>query len=214
MSHRRLPATLLAALVASTLAPALAQAHVEHDAGAYRVTVGWLHEPTYVDVENAIQVLVADDQGKPVADLGDAALTVVVSAAGRSSAALPLLPTLDPDSGEGTPGEYVATLIPTVPGDYSFHIQGSIHGTAVDETVASSDTTFDPVSSGAEAQFPVTLPATSDLVTRIDRLTDRLQAAQSSAQQALVVGAGVGLLGVIIGLVALGLGLRPRRRVP
>ena len=205
MSQRRLlGAALMAALLAFSLSfslpPGSAQAHVEHDVGGYRVTVGWLHEPTYVGVENAVQVLLADDHGTPVADLGGGSLTVVVGAAGRSSARLPLLPTLDPDSGEGTPG------------DYSFHIQGSIHGTALDETVTSSDTTFDPVSSSASVEFPVALPPTGELVTRIDRLTDRLGAAQTAAQQALVVGGGLGLLGVLVGLAALVLGLRQRRR--
>lgn len=211
MPTRRLSlAAGLAALLCLGLA-GLVQGHVEHAFGAYHTALGWLHEPTYVGVENAVQVIVSDDQGKPVADLAAGDLTVTVSVAGKTSAALPLEPTLDPDSGEGTPGEYIASIIPTVPGDYTFHLQGAIHGTPVDESVTASDQTFDPVSSGAEAQFPVALPAVNDLVTRLDRLETRLQAADASAQQALLVGGALGAIGILVGLVAIGLALRSRR---
>ena len=39
--------------------------------GAYQFTVGWLVEPTYVGVQNAVQLLVHDAKGSPVDDIGD-----------------------------------------------------------------------------------------------------------------------------------------------
>ena len=174
-------AALLLALVVS----ATASAHVVKQFGTYSVAMGWLHEPTYVGVENSVQVIVKDSAGKPVNDLQPGDLQVVVSTAGQQTAALPLQPSFDPDTGLGTPGEYTASLIPTQVGDYTFHLSGSIHGQAVDETATSSDQTFDSVTAGTDVQFPVKLPAMGDLSTLIQRVDGRApKTAATQAQQA------------------------------
>jgi hypothetical protein len=154
---------------------------------------------------------------------------------------LPLQPSFDPDTGLGTPGEYTASLIPTQVGDYTFHLTGSIHGQAVDETATSSDQTFNSVTAGTDVQFPVKLPALGDLSTLIQRVDGRATTADTAATQAqqaatqaeqavaraqkaasqasdnanraLVVGALVGGLGVLLGLAGLIVGLRASRRL-
>jgi hypothetical protein len=213
MSSRRplVAASLVAASLLVSLA-GVAQAHVVKQFGPYTIALGWLHEPTYLGVENAVQAIVTDSSGKPVTDLTNEELKVVVSAAGKQSAALPLQPSFDPDTGLGTPGEYLASIIPTLPGDYTFHLSGTIHGTAVDETVTSSDQTFDPVTTGASVEFPVTLPAAAELNTGLQRATTRAEDAQTAAQQALVVGGVLGGLGVLLGLAGIAFGLRANRR--
>jgi hypothetical protein len=215
MSSRRplVAASIIAASLLAGLAGA-AQAHVVRQFGTYTIALGWLHEPTYLGVENAVQAIVTDASGKPVTDLTNEELKVVVSTAGKQSAALPLQPSFDPDTGLGTPGEYLASIIPTVPGDYTFHLSGTIHGTAVDETVTSSDQTFDPVTTGAGVEFPVTLPAAAELSTGLDRADSRAQSAQASAQTALLVGGVLGGLGVILGLAGIAVGLRAGRQRP
>jgi hypothetical protein len=214
-------ALMLALILAST-----ASAHVVKQFGTDSVAMGWLHEPTYAGIENAVQVVVKDAAGQPVDDLQPGDLTVVVSTAGQQTAALPLQPSFDPDTGLGTPGEYDAVLTPTEVGDYTFHLAGSIHGQTVDETATSSDQTFDPVTAGTAVQFPVKLPAVGDLSTLIQRVDGRATSANTAAvaaQQAastasddarfaLIAGLSVGGLGVLLGLAGLIFGLRATRR--
>ena len=207
----------------------VASAHVVKQFGSYSVAMGWLHEPTYVGIENAVQVVVKDSSGNSVNDLASGDLKVVVSAGGQQTAALPLDPSYDDDTGLGTPGEYDAPLIPTQVGDYTFHLSGSIHGQAVDETVTSSDQTFASVENGTDAQFPVKLPAIGDVSALAQRVDGRVTTAQAdaataesdatnahdAANRALMVGAIAGGLGIVFGLGGLAVGfasLRAARR--
>ena len=213
-------ALILALILAST-----ASAHVVKQFGTYSVAMGWLHEPTYAGIENAVQVVVKDANGQPVSDLQPGDLTVVVSTAGQQTAALPLQPSFDPDTGLGTPGEYDAVLTPTEVGDYTFHLAGSIHGQTVDEMATSSDQTFDPVTDGTAVQFPVKLPGVGDLNTLIQRVDGRATSANTAAaaaQQAastasndarfaLIAGLTVGGLGMLLGLAGLIFCLRTTR---
>ena len=222
-----------AALILAMVISATASAHVVKQFGTYSVAMGWLHEPTYVGVENAVQVIVKDAAAQTVNDLAPGDLEVVVSTAGQQTAALPLQPSFDPDTGLGTPGEYTASLIPTLVGDYTFHLSGSIHGQAVDETATSSDQTFNSVTAGTDVQFPVKLPALGDLSTLLQRVDGRVttaetaaalaQQAATNAQQeasqasrdagrALLLGIVVGGLGVLLGLACLIVGLLASRR--
>jgi hypothetical protein len=215
-----------AALMLALVVSVTVSAHVVKQFGSYSVAMGWLHEPTYVGVENAVQVIVKDGSGNPVNDLQLGDLQVVVSTAGQQTAALPLQPSFDPDTGLGTPGEYTASLIPTQVGDYTFHLSGSIHGQAVEETATSSDQTFNSVTAGTDVQFPVKLPALGDLSTLIQRVDGRVTAEQTAAAQAqqsasqasdnanraLLAGILVGGLGALLGLAGLIVGLRVSRR--
>ena len=220
-------AILMLLLVATT------QAHIVKTVGSYSIALGWVREPTYVGQLNAVQAFVTDAKGKPVTDLAPGDLKVVVTAGGQDSAAFDLAPTYDEDTGLGTPGDYEAPLVPTIPGDYTFHLTGSIHGTAVDETATSSESTFDAAVDSTSVDFPAKLPSISDIVTRLDRIDARASAAPSAgnaapdpaiaaaqavaddarnaASTALTAGVVVGAAGLIVGSVALFLALRARR---
>jgi len=193
-------------------------AHIVKQVGPYTVALGWVREPTYVGQLNAVQVVIKDAKGSPVSDLSADDLKVVVSTAGQQSDPMSLAPTFDEDTGLGIPGDYEAPMIPTAPGDYTFHVTGSIHSTKIDEIATSSDTTFDSVVDPSAVQFPTKLPAIGDLATRLERVDARVQSqisaandAKSSAQGALVVGIAVGGAGVLIGLVGLALAITARR---
>jgi hypothetical protein len=201
----------LAAIVVIAAA-GTASAHVVQAFGSYSVAIGWLHEPTYVGVQNAVQVVVRDSSGDPVADIGSDALTVVVSAAGKDTAALPLLPSFDDETGLGTPGEYLAAIIPTAPGDFTFHLVGTIGDQAVDQSFTSSETTFDAVVGAGDAEFPVEVPALPDLATKLDQVDARVATARDDAGRALLVGGLLGGLGVVVGLAGVVIGLRAGRR--
>jgi len=215
-SARTWAIAVLAIGLASLATPVAA--HIVKQVGPYSVALGWVHEPTYVGQLNAVQVVIKDAKGNPVSDLSADDLKVVVSTAGQQSDPMSLAPTFDEDTGLGIPGDYEAPMIPTAPGDYTFHVTGTIHSTKIDETATSSDTTFDSVVDPSAVQFPSKLPAVGDLATRLERVDARAQSqlsaandAKSSAQGALVVGIAVGGAGVLIGLVALALAMMARR---
>ncbi len=226
--HRRIRGfvSLAASLLLTLFAAGTASAHVVQQVGPYSVALGWLDEPAYAGTQNAVQVIVKDGSGNPVADLAAGGLKVVVSTAGQSTGALSLDPSFDSDTGLGLKGEYRAWLIPTVPGDYTFHLTGSIHGQAVDETATSSDTTFDAVTTPSDAQFPVKLPTLQEIATRADRLDARVTSGQDAvaaaerdaasarddAARALAVGVVVGGVGLVVAVVALARAARARRR--
>ncbi len=169
-------AGLLAILIVGT-----ADAHVVKSFGSYSVALGWAHEPTYVGAANAVQVIVKDAKGTPVTDIPDGDLKVVVSISGQTSSSLPLNNAFDSDTGLGIPGDYEAPIAPTVPGDYTFHLTGKIHGTAVDETATSSDATFNSVVDSSTVDFPSKLPSISDIATRLDRIDARTSASPAPA---------------------------------
>jgi len=196
---------ILAALLGLLLA-SVAVAHVVKEAGPYTLEIGWEHEPTYVGEANGVQVIIHDADDNPITDLATDDLKVVVSTGDQQSGELTFEPAFDLEEGEGPMGEYNAPIMPTAPGDYTFHLTGAIRGEPVDITVTSSDETFDTVRGTAEIQFPVKVPTLNEVATRLDRLDSRLASAddaQAAANRALLVGAGLGLLGVIIGAAAL-----------
>ena len=121
----------------------IAQAHVLKNFGPYTVALGWAHEPTYVGELNAVQVVVTDAGQAGHRHRGMATSRSSSASAARTPSPLELSPTYDEDTGLGTPGDYEAPIVPTAPGDYTFHLTGKIHDQAVDETATSSDSTFD-----------------------------------------------------------------------
>ena len=218
MHRRSFAVAASGAAILAILVAGLTSAHVVNQFGPYSIALGWLHEPAYVGADNAVQVIIKDASGKPVDDVPASDLGVTVAAGGQTSAVLPLNASSDPDTGLGTPGEYTAHLTPTIPGDYTFHLAGTVHGTAVDETVSSSDTTFDAVQDQAAAEFPAQIPSTTDLSGKVDRLDGRITAAQAAvtdasdaASRALLVGVTLGGLGVVLGLAGIVLALRARK---
>jgi hypothetical protein len=198
-------------------------AHTVQKIGPYMVTIGWLHEPTYVGEQNAVQFLVHDASG-PVDGLSTDNLSLVVSTGSTQSDPLDFATTFDPDTGLGMPGEYLAPIIPTAPGAYTFHLKGKIRNQAVDLTVTSSDSTFDSVISPSGIQFPLPLPALGDVVTRLDRVDTRIATAQAAAadaatkatdaraaaSQAMTIGLVAGGVGTLVGIVALVIAFRRR----
>jgi hypothetical protein len=202
-----------AALVAGALSlgavhPALA--HVVKPFGPYTIALGWLHEPAYVGFDNAVQVIVKQDT-TPLTDITDKDLTVEVSLGGQKMDATPLVPTADPDTGLGTPGEYQMHFIPTAPGNYTFHITGKIKDTPVDETATASDKTFATVDNPASVEFPAKVPSVTDLSTKLDRVSARVDKVESRPD-ALPTALVALVAALVLGGAGIGLGLSARRR--
>jgi hypothetical protein len=142
---------------------------------------------------NAVQVVIKDQTGKAVTDLADGDLKVVVSIGGQQSSALALINKFDPDTGLGIPGDYEAPVMPTTPGDYTFHLTGSIHGQAIDETATSSDSTFNSAIEATDIQFPNKLPSLTEITTSLDRINARLAASPAPAASSAAPGPSQGV---------------------
>ena len=225
--QRLLMAGAAAGALLVSLTPIVA-AHGHTEAAGFHFVIGWSGEPALVGQPNGVQLFVYDAAEKPITDIPADAISVVVSTGGQDSSSLSLSPAFDVEEGFGTPGEYSTDLIPTAPGEYTFHFTGTIHGTAIDLSMTSSDTTFDGVVAAGDLEFPVEQPTLTEVGTRLDRIDGRLDELQSTAQdianarsaasdaqsaanQALLIGALLGGAGIVIAAIALWLVLRAGR---
>lgn len=120
----------------------LALAHESITVGDYTLEIGWLSEPPIVGQQNAIVVNVSTttDQ-QPVENVST--LTVTISYGGQTK-----ILTLQP-LGEDTPGQFVAPILPTVPGEYTVILGGTLGDAAAD-----AETHVEEVQSAAMLQFP------------------------------------------------------------
>jgi hypothetical protein len=193
------------------LGAAPASAHEERKVGNYVFHVGFGDEPAYAGAKNSVQVLLHDAKtDKPVVDLGDT-LKVDVTTGNSDTPKMSMNMEPDFEVGEfGTPGDYRAFFIPTAAGAYTFHFTGTIKGQRVDQKFTSGPQTFSVVDDPAEVSFPSKDPTTGQLSTKVDRETQRLNAALTASEQRARDAndaAGTARLIAIIGLVVGALGL-------
>lgn len=201
---------VLAVLLVPLLA-ASASAHGEHKVDSYTVEVGFGTEPAYAGVINSVQLIISNNGG-PVTDAKG--LKVAVTTGDAEPKEMVLQPYFGADLGE--PGDYRAFFIPTAPGPYTFKVTGTLGGRKVDQSYTSGKGGFDEVTDPAEAQYPVQQPSGSQLTTRLDRETTRLNAAVAAHREAAdqdvaearrpaTIGLAVGALGLLtaVGVVAL-----------
>jgi len=198
-----IPIRLLSAAAAATavalVAVVPASAHEVRTVGAYEFTVGWLHEPAYADEQNAIQFLLKDSRGNAIDDLGDT-LKVEVMYQSQKMPALSLTPTFDPDTGLGMHGEYLASLIPTRAGNYTFHFTGTVKGQAIDQSFTSSPTTFDAVREPTAVEFPAQDPSRGQIAQKLDRIDPRIAAAEATARNDAELARNLAIAGIVLGV--------------
>jgi hypothetical protein len=176
------------------------------------MTVGWADEPTYSGFKNAVQLILRDASGKPVTDLSDS-LKVEVIFGTTKTEMLPVARAFGKTFGR--PGDYRATIIPTRPGNYTFHFVGTIHDQKIDQSFTSSEKTFDPVSESTEIEFPAKDPSPGELAGRLERQGPRIEAAQAAARDANSAASQsrlLALLGIALGAVGIVLTLVSRKR--
>ena len=231
-SSRPVAGAIVSAAILLLAAAGTTLGHVQEDVGSFGIELGWKVEPAYVGQPNAIQVIVHDHADQPVTDLDLATIHVVVSTAGQTSPELAFEPGFDAVEMDGPLGEYDAAIVPTAPGDYTFHLTGRIKGQAVDITATSSGETFDAVIGSAEIQFPAKLPSLAEVATHLDRIDARISTlqtgagpsadalsaartaaaeAQASADRSLAAASTAGIVAGLALLLALGLWIRLRR---
>ena len=128
----------LIAFLALILSFQLVLAHETVTIGDYELEIGWVDEPAVAGQKNAILVNVLNTStGQPVEDVS--ALTVTILYGGQEKEL-----TLQP-LGEDTPGQFMAPILPTIPGQYTILLGGQLGDTAVDahvepEEVEATDT--------------------------------------------------------------------------
>ena len=215
--HKR--TATVAAVLGMVLAPLLsvpALAHEEHKVASYSVEVGFGTEPAYAGVTNSVQLIISNN-GKPVTDAKG--LKVAVTTADAEPKEMPLQPYFGDDFGD--PGDYRAFFIPTTPGAYTFKVTGTLGGKKVDQSYTSGKDGFDEVTDPAEVQYPAAEPTGSQLTTRLDRETARINAAlaaekaaaddeAASARRTATIGLVMGALGLLAAVVVGVLALRRR----
>ena len=127
MKRRNLLVTCLIALFLLIFNFQSALAHEAVTAGDYQLEVGWLTEPPVANQMNGIIVNVTLGEEEPVENVQD--LVVSVAYGGQVKALL-----LQP-LGEDTPGQFVAPILPTIPGQYTIQLSGRLGDTDVSAEV-------------------------------------------------------------------------------
>ncbi|HEX3300692.1 MAG TPA: hypothetical protein VHW68_11355 [Actinomycetota bacterium] len=199
---------LASAFILLIAVPALA--HGEYDHGGIAIATGFQTEPAYVGQPNAVELEITKG-GKPVTDVGQGDLKVGVSFGGQSTA-LSLQPNFE--VGEwGTPGDYIASFIPTQPGKYTFTVDGTVAGEQIKYSMTSGPSTFSEVEDPAPAMFPpVDAPSTADLNAKLDAASTRTDASISAAQDAADSAKTVAIVAVVAALIAIVLAVIGWRR--
>jgi hypothetical protein len=216
MSRRTTVAAAVAAVLLVPLLAVPASAHGEHKVANYTLEVGFGTEPGYAGVTNSVQVTISNN-GKPVTDAKG--LKVAVSTGDAEPRQMALEPYFGDDFGE--PGDYRAFFIPTAPGAYTFKLTGSLGGKKIDQSYTSGKDGFDEIVDPSEAQYPAPEPTGSQLTTRLDRETDRINAVVAadreaadneiaSARRMATIGLAVGALGLLAAIAVGVLALRRR----
>ena len=162
-------------------------AHEGREVGEYELVFGWRNEPALVGYPNGPEILIrlhgaeeadhveGDDHNEtehedPLADLV-VSLQVEV-AFGPATRTLELRPAF------GETGHYIADLIPTRPGDYTFRVFGTIGDLEVDEVFTSADGSFSSVEPASDITFPDEIPSFVELLERIAELEAQVEALQ------------------------------------
>ncbi len=190
--HLTSSAIALAFLLLSLPGTALAHVDIDVGDGRYVMEVGFRDEPAYLGQPNAIYVSVAEyatGGTEPVEGLA-ATLEAEVSRDGQT-----LIVPLEP-RGEGV---YEGSFVPTAAGDYTFRVFGTIEDAAVDESVTSGPSTFNSVEPMSAIEFPVARPDAVQLQAEIADVAD----AAGTARTLGIAGIAAGVLGLILGAIAL-----------
>jgi hypothetical protein len=173
-------------------------AHERRSVMSYTFVVGWLNEPAFVNVANAVDLRVSrTEDSSPVTGL-DQTLKVEVTQ-GDKKTELAFRPR------SNTPGAYDGRTFPTAVGVYSFRIFGAIDGANVNETFTSGPNTFGNIVE--PPGFPNPLPLNQQLEESLGGLEQRVVSLESEdnsgdADTAMMVG----IAGIIVGAVGLAVG--------
>jgi hypothetical protein len=182
------------AVVASSFAISsnTALGHERRSVGPYTFVVGWINEPSYVNLLNSLDLTVTEtNSGKAVEGL-DKTVKADVTYGGLTT---PQPLTIAARFGQ--PGKYTGYVMPTKVGEYTFHITGTIGTMNLDEKFQSGPGRFGSIEPTDPLQYPSKVVSNADLATRLDQL-----------QTLVIAGIVVGALALLVSIG--GLAMRPR----
>ncbi len=152
----------------------IVSAHEGREVGEYELHFGWRVEPAYAGMMNGPEVFIAPHGDHEEGDSDeheesfDSSIEVNLQAEvsfGDQTTTVTFRPAW------GETGHYIAELMPMLPGDYSFHLTGTIGDTAVDEFFTSADGQFSSIEPPTDVMFPA-LPIVDN--ARIEALEARI----------------------------------------
>jgi hypothetical protein len=179
MNKRIVLPACVTALILLILSFQPAFAHETITVGDYQIEIGWFTEPPIAGQMNAVVVNVSKGEGKPVEVVSN---LVVGVAYGDQSKMLMLQPL-----GEDTPGQFVAPILPSIPGQYTIQLSGKLGDKDVSAAVEP-----EVVQTPDVVQFPLVEASTQNAGFG---LTDWLA-----------------LLGIVLGLIGIGVGVMALRK--
>lgn len=195
MRSRSVAAVMLAAAMLAIVSLAQpAEAHERRNLGPYQVVVGWLEEPAFAGVANAVDFRVTDTRStpaKPVEGLEKTLTVEVLQGGSTKSYSAPFRTRF------GNPGAYAADIVPTREGSYRFVVKGKIETVDVNETFETGPGRFDEIRSVTALQYPDKVPAGADLGRALDDIRSTSDQVRIIAIVALVLAAAAVALPLI-----------------
>ena len=171
--------TLLMAGIAVLFVVQIASAHTPVNVGDYTIEVGWLTEPPIAGQMNAIVVNVSNGEEEPVDDVSGLVVSISYGDQKKTLSLQPL--------GEDTPGQFIAPILPTIPGQYTVTLGGKLGDTDVSADVEPEEVDIPDV-----VQFPLVESA--------------------SSTSGLGLSGWLAVLGIVLGLAGVGLGLNSLKK--
>jgi len=189
------PLAAIAAMVALLATPIAALAHETRTVGQYEFVVGWSVEPAYEGQMNGVSLRVRTpgDPPTPVEGVEESLQVEVTHIASGETVTMPM------DTVFGSPGLYIAHLMPTVPGQYSFRFFGTIEGNDINETFTSGEK-FDSIQPTDEIQFPEKVAQVREVQGVASDARDAAEDADSAASSARTIAFVAVGLAVLSGL--------------
>jgi hypothetical protein len=187
---RVLAAVATVAIVASSFAftSNVALGHERRNLGPYTFVVGWLNEPSYVNLLNSLDLTVTETNGGKAVEGLEKTLKADLTFGGTGT-----VQPLTLAARFGQPGKYTGYVLPTKVGEYTFHITGTVGTMNIDEKFESGPGRFGSVESTDPLQYPQKVVSNADLAARLDQV-------QTLVIAGIVLG-GLALLASAAGLV-------------
>lgn len=156
----------------------VALAHEGREVGGYELHFGWRNEPAITGFPNGPEVFIhihGESESEEPPFPADLAVSLKVEVTFGSESA-----TLELRQAWQEPGHYIADLIPTLPGDYTFRVFGTIGDTEVNETFSSTEGQFSSVDPSTDVMFPKAgIADVAALLARIEALEARIAELES-----------------------------------
>jgi hypothetical protein len=203
MKHGGVKMLVLACAILSAIglvALGVASAHKQLTSGDYAIEMGFNQEPALQGNLNGLYLSVRNSRlSMPVTGLGSTLKAEI--AFGDAKRTL----TLEPP--EGQDGVYIAWVVPTDVGPYTWRVFGTIQGNTVDISATSGPDSFNEVQPQSDLSFPGTGSAAGTAVGSVDvrkqliALRDQAESAASAASTArwiALLGVALGAAGVVL----------------